>query len=96
MTLNVNQNGSTISWEPPFSLNLSHINPNIIYCVDVYKFTQCINLTSDPLVSDCNVAHPHYTYTQQDGSDDLLQFIVTPRSNVDNAVNGISATRKGV
>ena len=62
----------------------------------MYKLTECVNLTSDLLVSDCNVAHPHYTYAQQDGSDDLLQFTVTPRSNVDNSVNGISATRKGV
>ena len=36
---NIKRNFSTISWEPPFSLDLTNTDPNIIYCVEVYNIT---------------------------------------------------------
>ena len=81
---NLSRNGSTISWSPPFSLDLTNIEPDIVYCVEVYNIT-CGE--RDLIVSDCDVTETSYT------SNDLLdgyiyEYIVTPRSNVSEARNG--------
>ena len=82
---------SSITWDPPFSLNLTNIDPDIIYCVEVYNIT-CGR--RDLIISDLNVTEHSYT------SDALYEGIlhnitVTPRSNVHNALNGISSTFTG-
>ena len=89
---NLSRNGNTISWSPPFSLNLTNIEPDIVYCVEVYNIT-CGE--RDFIISDCNVTEPSYT------SNDLLdgyiyEYIVTPRSNVEGAENGTSQTLRGM
>ena len=81
---NIHKTASILSWSPPFSLNLTNIEPDIVYCVEVYNIT-CGR--RDLITSDCDVTEPSYT------SDDLLdgyiyEYIVTPRSNVEGARNG--------
>ena len=83
---------TTITWDPPFSLNLTDIDPDIVYCVEVYNIT-CGR--RDLIISDCNVIEPSYT------SDALYEgflynLIVTPRSNVDSAQNGTSSIITGI
>ena len=46
-----------LSWEPPFSLNLTTADPDIAYCVDVYNVTD-IDGRFSPLISNCDVNTP--------------------------------------
>ncbi|XP_064395205.1 uncharacterized protein LOC135342390 isoform X3 [Halichondria panicea] len=75
-----------VTWDAPFSLNLTTAEPDIQYCVDVYNFTE-----DNLLQSECNItttqhlfdiAYPMGTYS----------FSVTPRSNIDGSLNGSSST----
>ena len=82
---------SNITWNPPFSLDLTNIEPNIIYCIEVYN-TTCQE--GGFLFSDCNVTTSYYV------SDDLLDdytynITVIARSNVKNAPNENSSTILG-
>ena len=80
---NINRNGSTITWDTPFSLNLTGVDPDIVYCVEVYNIT-CGEI--DPVFVDCSVVDNIITCFCE------LSFIyevqVTPRSNVNRTMNG--------
>ena len=79
-----------LSWEPPNSLDLSAADPDIAYCVDAYR----TDITSHPhILRNCSVLEPHYNFSlvNPDPSE-LFTFIITPRSNMDGARNGIAAT----
>ena len=86
----------TISWDPPFSLNLTTAEPDIQYCVDVYNVTgggddlECIiTVESIRLLSQCLVQTTYYFHPQTDPYLQQLHcFVVTSRSNVPNATNG--------
>ena len=76
---------SVIRWKPPFSLDLSEVEIDIIYCVDIY------NITCDAkelAVSDCNVTSANYNSNAIVPDGYFYEFIITPRSNVEGAVNG--------
>ena len=77
----------TISWDPPFSLNLTTAEPDIQYCVDVYD-------SADTLVeSVCGVTEEHYSFSPNNPNPTCLyRFTVTPRSNVEGALNGTRQT----
>ena len=81
--------GSTLSWEPPFSLDLTNIDPDIVYCVDVYNIT-CGG--RDLVSSDCHVTGTNYNITGFSNGY-LYEYIVTPRSNVEGAENGTQSRR---
>ena len=75
-----------ISWEAPFSLNLTNAEPDIEYCVDVYNVT---GKEEEVLVNSGCVTTVHYSFCPDDPSPDhLFTFTVTPRSNVPDSVNG--------
>ena len=91
LKLNVGLNSSsTLTWDPPFSLNLTSVHPDVIYCVDIYNITCGI---AEHLMSDCNVAEPYYSFY---GEDDIHKFTVTPRSNVPNSRNGAASFKSGI
>ena len=75
-----------LSWEPPFSLDLTTVEPDIAYCVDVY------NITDGGLVdlsSNCSILSPSYTFTVENPDPKAeFEFTITPRSNVEGARNG--------
>ena len=73
---------STIKWEPPFSLDLTNVEIDIVFCVEIYNVTCGAR---DLVISDCDVTSTNYTITP-DGY--LYEFIVIPRSNVEGAMNG--------
>ena len=77
----------TISWDPPFSLNLTTAEPDIQYCVDVYNAT---GGGDDHLQSVCDIIDTYYTFTASD-PDQLFTFTVTPRSNVEGSLNGTTS-----
>jgi hypothetical protein len=75
-----------LSWTPPFSLDLTSVDPDIAYCVDVYNITD-----GGPfhISSNCNILSPSYTFTVENPDPrDQFEFSVTPRSNVEGARNG--------
>ena len=86
------RNTAVIVWEAPFSLNLTNIEPDIVYCVEVYNIT-CGG--RDLLISDCDVMETSYTSdVLQSGY--IYEYTVTPSSNVEGAQNGTSKTITGV
>ena len=89
---NLKKNKTSISWEPPDSLDLTYADPDVAYCVDVYNIT-CGR--RDLIVSDCDVTEPSYTSDVIAPRGDIYEYIVTPRSNVEGARNGTSVTMKG-
>ena len=88
---NLVREASTISWIAPFSLDLTGVDPDIVYCVEVYNITCGRSL----LISECDVMETSYT------NDALLpgyiyEYTVTPRSNVEGASNGTNLTVTGL
>ena len=79
---NIHKNTSILSWSPPFSLDLTNIEPDIVYCVEVYNIT-CGE--RDLIISDCDVTEPSYTSSAPDGY--IYEYIIIPRSNVEWARN---------
>ena len=87
---NLERNGTTISWGAPFSLDLTNIEPDIVYCVEVYNIT----CGRSHLVSECDIMETNFTSdTLQSGY--IYEYTVTPRSNVTGAQNGTSLTITG-
>ena len=89
--VDLTRNVSTLTWEAPFSLDLTGVDPDIIYCVEVYNITCGRSL----LISECDVVETNYT------SDALLpgyiyEYTVTSRSNVEGASNGTSTNVTGL
>ena len=72
----------TLTWDAPFSLDLTTAEPDIQYCVDVHS------VPGGQLVeSTCDIIDTKYTFSTSD--QDQLVFTVTPRSNVEgSSLNG--------
>ena len=88
---NIHRNTTHLFWEAPFSLDLTGVDPDIVYCVEVINITCGRSL----LISECDVMETSYT------NDALLsgyiyEYTVTPRSNVEEAINGTSLTVIGI
>ena len=82
---------STITWEAPFSLNLTGIDPDIVFCVEVYNISCGVN---DLVVGDCDVTEQHYEGSRlQQGH--IYRIKITLRSNIQNTQNGTSFTIQG-
>ena len=90
LKIKLNSSNTLITWDPPFSLNLTNVHPDVIYCVDIYMITCGV---TQHLVSDCDVAVPYYTFYSE---DEIHRFIVTPKSNVGNSRNGTSSFQSGI
>ena len=87
----ITRSTSTITWEAPFSLNLTNVDPSIVYCVEV------VNITcgaEDLVVGDCDVIEPRYVVNRlQQGH--VYRIAITPRSIGENPQNGTSNTLQG-
>ena len=88
----VQRNFSTITWVPPFSLDLTGVDPDIVYCVEVYNITCGVE---NLVVGDCNVTEYHYVNNRlQQGH--TYRTSITPRSNVPGAQNGTNFIKEGI
>lgn len=92
--LNATVLDSTISltWIPPFSLDIPGVHPDITYCIDV------INSTSSQLIlSQCEIGVSQYNYPRplslENKACDVFIFIVTPVNVVGNGT-GSSISEK--
>lgn len=63
------------TWEAPFSLNISEIEPDVAYCVHIYIVT-CSD-QEIPIESNCNVTVTSYTIQTQ--PNELYRIEVRPR-----------------
>ena len=72
------------TWLPPFSLNLTNFEPDIIYCVEVFNITYN---ERELVVNNCHVSEPHYRNIIL--SPQLTYVIViTSQKNFVGRVNG--------
>ena len=86
------RSSSTITWMPPFSLDLTGVDPDIIYCVEVYNITCGVD---DLVVGNCGVTLPRFVNNRlQQGY--IYRITITPRSNGQDAQNGTSNTIEGI
>ena len=89
-----NQNAISYFWEPPPSLDLTGVEPDIVYCVEVYNIT----CGADNLIaSECDLTNPVYPANVGEGLDSNFVYNITvvPRSNVPGAANGAVFTKQG-
>lgn len=95
-SLNISRNGSQVelTWTPPFSLNVTAIDPDIAgYCVAVMS-----NLNSS---LQCNIQRTSHNFTlpSSAGPCDDIQFAVFAENGVDLGAPGVvnlSITGKGM
>ena len=80
----------TYLWDPLPSLNLTDIDPDIVYTVELYQITCGQSI----LISHETVAEYSISYTV-----DLMQIykaVLSPKNNVVNARNGTNAVIRGM
>ena len=89
---NYNSKTTTIIWSPPFSLDLTSSDIDVIYCLEVYNITCGEGAL---IISDCNVTehtyHTSFLYPRY-----IYYITVTPRSNVEGALNGTATHTEGI
>ncbi len=75
----------SLTWTPPFSLNISNVDPDVTgYCVGV------VNSTSSLVIdSQCGITDTQYNYTVSPRSTpcDNYTFTVTPVNRVGNGTS---------
>ena len=55
----------TVSWTPPFSLDVTDVHPDVWYSVLIYNMTD-ENSTTDNLCTDCmDINETYYTFTHE-------------------------------
>ena len=90
--INIRRNLSMITWLPPFSLDLTGIDPDIAYCVEIYNISCGMR---DLMTDECSVFEPYFVEsTIIQGF--TYETAVTPRNNVDGAKNGTSLSIRGI
>ena len=82
----------TFSWNPPPTLDLTNVEPDIAYCVIIHNIT-CGR--KDFLISDCSLTDPFYIY-EDIHPGHVYRVEVIPRSNVERAANGTPLSVEGV
>lgn len=88
---NLKRTLSNITWNPPFSLNLTNVESDIIYCVEVYSTTCGDNAF---LFGNCSVTQPFYVSSMLNNGL-TYNITVTPRSYMNGAQSGNALTRQG-
>ena len=81
-----NRSVISLTWNPPPSLNITNVEPDIAYCVDILLIT-CNK--QQIIKTNCTVLQPKFTLMRSNPDPrELYQFIITPRNNVKGAING--------
>ena len=96
-----NDSSLTISWTPPFSLDVTGVDPDIWYSVFIYDLTDENNPTAI-LCTDCiNITETHYTFAPDHLSPcHVYNFSVIPlngagRGNASNYTSSMNVTASG-
>ena len=93
LTVHSHQSSILLTWTPPFSLDITGVNPDFWYCVEVYNITW----GRAPLTTNCSVYEPQFYFTAPNHSRcDLFEFRVFAVNQVGNgsvvSVNGTYIT----
>ena len=92
MVTEIKRNSSTITWVAPFSLDLTGVDPDIVYCVEVYNITCGVD---DLVVGDYDVTEPRFVDNRlQQGY--VYRITITPRSNGQDTQNETNSTKQGI
>ena len=83
---------ATIKWIPPFSLNITGVEPDILYNIEIFNIT-CGR--RDPILHKGDVAKTSYFNRSLLQKADLYEIIIIPRSNVMGSSNGPSTKIRG-
>ena len=78
-----NENSILLSWSPPFSLDVTGVDPDIWYTVLISNVTDEDNPTAVPCTDCHNLTQPHYTFTSDTQSQNpcsvsLYSFEIIP------------------
>ena len=74
-----------MSWVAPFSLNLTKVEPDIVYSVEIYNIT----CGERELIFTSDVYEPRIALESITSGDYIYEYSVTARNNVDGAIQGI-------
>ena len=80
-----------LTWNPPFTLNITNIEPDIYYCINVYNITPN---SLYPLKTLCDLTQPEFDFTVANPIPcDQFQFQVIPVNDAGNGtLNSISGS----
>ena len=82
-----------VSWLPPFSLNLTYVEPDIVYCLNVNRV---INQSETHFITNCSIFVTEYVINSTDDSEEMYYVVtVSARNNVEGTRNGSEATVLG-
>ena len=84
-SLNITASNSTLSltWEPPFTLDINGVDPDITYCVDVINSTSLITLRLQ-----CDIIMTEFSYPlPQDAVCHSYVLTITPVNVVGRGVS---------
>ena len=89
LTVHSHQSSILLTWTPPFSLDITGVDPDLWYCVEVYH----ISRRGAPLTTNCSVYEPQFYFTAPNQSQcDLFEFRVIAVNRVGSgslvSVNG--------
>jgi len=83
------QTSILLTWTPPFSLDITGVDPDLWYCVEVFNVTAGRTL----FTTNCSVYEPEFEFTVPNPSPcDKFEFRVIP---VNGAGNGNVTTING-
>ena len=82
-----------ISWSAPYSLDITNVDPDIVYCVSIANYT-CGSENPVLIIDDCNVTETKFIFNIPDDGG-IYQYNITSRSNVLDSNNGRSTTITG-
>lgn len=78
-----------VSWLAPFSLNLTYVEPDIVYCLNVNRV---INQTKTHFITNCSVFVTEYVINTNNDSEEMYYVVtVSARNNVEGARYGSAA-----
>ena len=80
-------------WEPPYSLDLTTVDPDILYCLNIVRVTCGVR---EHVISDCGISDHNYTANCLLDLADLYEATITPRSNIITSCNGTQISVTGM
>ena len=82
-----------LSWSPPFSLDVTGVDPDIWYTVLISNVTDEDSPVDVPCTDCHNLTQPHYTFTPNNpGLGHAFRFIVIPQNGAGDGVHSTPIT----
>ena len=72
-----------LTWDPPFTLDITGVDPDISYCVNISAGAVANSNDSSPLTSNCSIYTPQFNFTvyyPNTSASVIYELRVTPRN----------------